>query len=60
MSKIDKIDAEIVNLLVEDGRMPCAEIARRIGGISERSVRYRLEHLVAEGLIKVAANINPI
>ena len=59
MSELDKIDADIVNLLVEDGRMPCAEIARRVGEISERSVRYRLKRLTAEGIIKIAANVIP-
>ena len=60
MSEIDKIDADIVNLLTEDGRMPCAEIARRVGGVSERSVRYRLQRLVDDGVIKIAANVNPV
>jgi Lrp/AsnC family transcriptional regulator for asnA, asnC and gidA len=59
MSEIDKIDADIVNLLIEDGRMPCAEIARRVGGVSERSVRYRLQRLVDDGMIKITANIIP-
>jgi DNA-binding Lrp family transcriptional regulator len=36
MYKTDKIDVAIVNLLVENGRMSYAEIARRVGGISER------------------------
>jgi Lrp/AsnC family transcriptional regulator for asnA, asnC and gidA len=59
MYKIDKVDIEIANLLVEDGRMSCAEIARRISGISERSARYRLERLIQEGVIKVSAIANP-
>ena len=59
MYKIDKTDVKIANLLVEDGRMSCAEIARRAGGISERSARYRLERLIQEGVIKVSAIANP-
>ncbi len=59
MYKIDKLDIEIANLLVEDGRMSCAEIARKVGGISERSARYRLERLFREGVIKVSAIANP-
>ena len=31
--------------------MPASEIARRVGGVSERLVRYRIERLEAEGLI---------
>jgi hypothetical protein len=45
MVEIDKIDREIVSLLMEDGRMPSAEVARRIGNVSERVVRYRIENL---------------
>lgn len=60
MYKIDKIDREIVNLLIEDGRMPAAEIARRIGGdITERIVRYRIEQMVKANLISISAIVNP-
>jgi len=55
MSIIDKIDFQIVNLLMEDGRMPATEIARRIGGISERMVRYRIQRMVEEKLILISA-----
>jgi Lrp/AsnC family transcriptional regulator for asnA, asnC and gidA len=60
MYKIDKIDIDMVNLLMEDGRMPCADIARRIGNITERSVRYRLERLLDEGIVRIGAIANPI
>lgn len=59
MYKINKYDVRIINLLVEDGRMSCAQIARTIGDISERSVRYRIERMQKEGLIEVTASINP-
>ena len=59
MSLIDETDRQIVDLLIEDGRMPCAEIARRLGSVSERVVRYRLDRLVAAGLIHVGAIANP-
>ena len=58
MRKIDNTDAQIINLLVDDGRMSCAEIARRLGDISERTVRYRIERLQAEGVIQVTAVVN--
>ena len=58
MYKIDKIDRMIVDLLMEDGRMTCAEIARRLGNITERSVRYRLDRLRKSGLIKIAIITN--
>jgi Lrp/AsnC family transcriptional regulator for asnA, asnC and gidA len=57
--KADGIDRAIVDLLIEDGRMSSTEIARRIGNISERSVRYRLECMVREGVIRVCAVVSP-
>ena len=59
MSEIDETDRKIVDLLIEDGRMPCAEIARRIGSASERVVRYRLDRLVAAGIIHIGAIPSP-
>lgn len=59
MYKIDKIDLAIINLLMEDGRMPSAEIARRLGNLSERVARYRIERLVNEGVIKISAISSP-
>ena len=56
---IDPIDRSIVGLLQQDGRMPAAEIARRIGHITERAVRYRLDRLIAEGVIRIRAIVNP-
>ena len=59
MHEIDTTDREIVDLLMEDGRMPSAQIARRIGGISERSVRYRIERMVSQGIIHISAIPDP-
>jgi Lrp/AsnC family transcriptional regulator for asnA, asnC and gidA len=59
MYEIDKFDKKIINLLMEDGRMPASEIARQIGGISERAVRYRIEQIIKEGFIQISAIINP-
>ena len=59
MSEIDNIDLKIVDLLMEDGRMPSAEIARRIGDISERTVRYRINRLVKGRVIQVSAITDP-
>ena len=55
MSKTDRLDIQIVELLMDDGRMPAVEIARRIGEITERVVRYRIDRMVKEGLIKISA-----
>lgn len=58
MSKIDTVDRKIINLLLEDGRIPASEIARQIG-LTERSVRYRIERLIQGEVIKIAAVVNP-
>ncbi len=60
MSENDEIDRKIVDLLMEDGRMPAVEIARRVGGgISERVVRYRINRLVDEKVIQIRPIVNP-
>ena len=59
MYNFDKIDIRIVNLLLEDGRMPASEISRRIGEISERAVRYRIDRMVNEGVVQISAVARP-
>ncbi len=59
MYEFDKIDIRIVNLLLEDGRMSASEIARRIGDISERAVRYRIDRMVEDGVIQITAVVKP-
>lgn len=59
MYKIDGTDLKIINLLMEDGRMHAAEIARQIGNISERAVRYRIERMVENDVMRISAVVNP-
>ncbi len=59
MYEIDKFDLGIVNLLLEDGRMSASEIARRLGNISERAVRYRIERMIEEDAVQVSAVVHP-
>lgn len=59
MYEFDKVDIKIVNLLLEDGRMSAAKIARRMGNISERAVRYRIERMIEEDVIQISAVVNP-
>ena len=59
MYNFDKIDIKIVNLLLEDGRMSASAIARRIGNISERAARYRIERMVNEGVVRISAVAKP-
>jgi Lrp/AsnC family transcriptional regulator for asnA, asnC and gidA len=59
MYEFDALDIKIVNLLLEDGRMPASEIARRLDDISERAVRYRIDRMVNDGIIRVSAVAKP-
>lgn len=59
MYEFDKTDIKIVNLLLEDGRMSASEISRRLGDISERAVRYRIDRMIDEGVIQISAVISP-
>jgi Lrp/AsnC family transcriptional regulator for asnA, asnC and gidA len=58
--RIDETDRAIVSLLQKDGRMSSAEIARRVEGISERAVRYRIDRLIRDSVIRVSALVNPV
>ncbi len=59
MYKIDNIDYEIVSMLMEDGRIRAAEIARRLGNKSERAVRYRIDRMIENNVIRLSAIVNP-
>jgi len=59
MYEFDKTDIKIVNLLLEDGRMSASEMSRRVGNISERLIRYRIERMVSGGVIKISAVVSP-
>jgi len=58
-ARIDRMDHAIVSCLLEDGRMSCAEIARRVGQVSERAIRYRIGRLLEAGVIQVKAVVDP-
>jgi Lrp/AsnC family transcriptional regulator for asnA, asnC and gidA len=59
MSINDETDRKIVDILMENGRMPAAVIARRIGGgITERVVRYRINRMVDEKIIQIRPIVN--
>jgi Lrp/AsnC family transcriptional regulator for asnA, asnC and gidA len=59
MYEFDKTDIKIVNLLLEDGRMSASEMSRRVGDISERLIRYRIERMTNAGVIQICAVVNP-
>ncbi|MFH1951851.1 MAG: Lrp/AsnC family transcriptional regulator [Pseudomonadota bacterium] len=56
---IDKIDCKIINLLQKDGRLPNTTISKKLG-ISESTVRTRLNRLIKEEFIQIVAVSNPI
>jgi Lrp/AsnC family transcriptional regulator for asnA, asnC and gidA len=56
---VDDTDLEIIDLLVENGRLSAAEIANRIGDVSERTVRNRLSSLFERKLIHIGALPDP-
>lgn len=58
-NRIDDTDLEIIDLLVENGRLSAAEIANRIGDVSERTVRNRLSSLFERKLIHIGALPDP-
>jgi Lrp/AsnC family transcriptional regulator for asnA, asnC and gidA len=55
----DRIDWEIIVLLNENGRLPSAEIARRLGEVSSRTVNNRIKVLSEQGIIDIRAVVNP-
>ncbi len=56
--ELDDLDRRIMKLLRHDGRLSYAHIARSVG-ISEPTVRKRIDRLVHAGAIINAARINP-
>lgn len=57
--KPDLVDCEIINLLQKDGRISNTDIAKKIG-ISEGTVRTRLNRLIKNEIIQIVAVSNPI
>jgi Lrp/AsnC family transcriptional regulator for asnA, asnC and gidA len=54
-SRIDEIDRAILKCLQEDARMHASEIARRLGNMTARAVRNRLDRLVSSRYIAINA-----
>ena len=51
---IDSTDREIIQLLRLDGRMSFTKIAQRLN-ISEKTVRYRVQRLLKQEIIRIIA-----
>lgn len=52
---LDDLDRTIIGLLTEDGRLSASEIAGKIGGVSERTVRNRITALLQSRMIVIGA-----
>lgn len=56
---LDKVDREILRLLLQDGRVPAAQIAEQVG-LSRPAVAERIDKLEREGVIRgTTAVIDP-
>ena len=55
---LDELDRRIVKLLRHDGRLAYAQIARTVG-VSEPTVRKRVDRLVHGGAVFIEARVNP-
>jgi Lrp/AsnC family transcriptional regulator for asnA, asnC and gidA len=55
---LDSVDRQIIRVLQDDGRTSNVEIARRVG-VSEPTVRKRLERLLSTGVIRITAVPDP-
>ena len=58
-TSLDNLDYRIIQILHSNAREAASEIARRTG-TNERTVRKRIERLVADGVIRLTAVLNPI
>ena len=56
---VDAVDCRMIELLQKDGRISNTEIAKTIG-ISEATVRSRLQRLISEEYIQIVAVSNPL
>jgi Lrp/AsnC family transcriptional regulator for asnA, asnC and gidA len=53
-NNLDSVDMQIIRILQEDGRASNVHIARRVG-VSEATVRKRLDRLVSEKVVHITA-----
>lgn len=56
---IDDLDRAIIGVLTEDGRLSAAEVASRVGGLSERTARNRISALLQHRHIVIGAIPDP-
>jgi DNA-binding Lrp family transcriptional regulator len=57
-TELDDLDLTLIDELQRDGRVPFAEVARRVG-VAEKTVRRRVSRLVEQRFITIAAVTDP-
>jgi len=57
-TNLDALDNEIARLLVEDGRMPIGEMAKKLD-VTAPTIRNRIKGLEKSGVFKVSGLIDP-
>lgn len=58
VGELAELDLELISQLQIDGRIPFAELARRVG-VTEKTVRRRVAHLLDETFIQISAVTDP-
>lgn len=58
-TQIDESDTKIVTLLQGDGRLPNTKVAKLLG-LSEATVRKRVDRLLREEIIQIGAWVDPL
>lgn len=59
MNRLDDLDRQIISMLEENGRLRNTQVASALG-VTEGSVRKRVDRLLADGTIRVVAVSDPL
>ncbi len=59
MYQPDQTDWQIIAILMQDGRTSSADISRKLGDVSARTVTNRIETLTQSGIINIRSIVNP-
>lgn len=59
MADLDELDLQIIDLLIEDGRRTAADIAQVVQGVTERTIRNRINSLIERKIIQISAIPDP-
>lgn len=58
ISAMDELDHRLITELAKDARQSSAELSRKLG-VSETTIRRRIQHLEKQGVITFSAILNP-